>query len=134
MNLLTDRVHKLYIRYLVAAFGGSLVAAIYGLVDCMMVGQYEGPNGVAALATVTPMWNILYSVGLLFGIGGSVLMSTARGAGDTPQSERSYTAAAIGLAVVTAVIWAVLWIWEDPLLRLFGADDVLLPLAKKYVF
>ena len=39
-----------------------------------MVGQYQGPTGTAALAVVAPVWNIIYSLGLLTGIGGSVLL------------------------------------------------------------
>ena len=44
-----------------------------------MVGQYQGPEGTAALAVVSPVWNIIYSLGLLMGIGGSVMFSTLRG-------------------------------------------------------
>ena len=44
-----------------------------------MVGQYQGPSGTAALAVVAPLWNIIYSLGLLMGIGGSVIFSTKRG-------------------------------------------------------
>ena len=43
-----------------------------------MLGQYEGPGGTAALAVVAPVWNILYSLGLLTGIGGSVIFSTKK--------------------------------------------------------
>ena len=40
-----------------------------------MVGQYHGPEGSAALAVVAPVWNIIYSFGLLMGIGGSVVLT-----------------------------------------------------------
>lgn len=33
-----------------------------------MVGQYQGPDGTAALAVVAPVWNVIYSLGLLMGI------------------------------------------------------------------
>ena len=46
-----------------------------------MVGQYQGPDGTAALAVVMPLYNIIYSLGLLMGIGGSILFSTLRGQG-----------------------------------------------------
>ena len=36
-------------------------------------GKYQGPDGTAALAVVAPIWNIIYSLGLLMGIGGSVI-------------------------------------------------------------
>ena len=81
MDLLTGNVRQIYFRYLGAAFGSSLTSSIYGIVDMAMVGQYQGPDGSAALAVVAPVWNIIYSLGLLTGIGGSVLFSTARGSG-----------------------------------------------------
>jgi len=81
MDLLKGNVRQIYFRYLGAAFGSALISSIYGLVDSAMVGQYQGPEGTAALAIVAPVWNIIYSLGLLTGIGGSVLLSAARGAG-----------------------------------------------------
>ena len=55
-----------------------LITSIYSIVDMAMVGQYQGPDGTA-LAVVAPVWNIIYSLGLLMGIGGSVIFSTKRG-------------------------------------------------------
>lgn len=78
MNFLTDKIRPIYFKYL-AAFGSALITSIYGVVDAAMVGQYQGPTGTAALAVVAPVWNIIYSLGLLTGIGGSVLLSTLRG-------------------------------------------------------
>ena len=77
MDLLKGNVRQIYFRYLGAAFGSALISSIYGLVDSAMVGQYQGPEGTAALAIVAPVWNIIYSLGLLTGIGGSVLLSAA---------------------------------------------------------
>lgn len=41
----------------------------------------------AALPVVTPVWNVIYSLGLLTGIGGSVLLSAKRGSGAAGQAE-----------------------------------------------
>lgn len=79
MDFLTSKIKPMYFKYLAAAFGSALISSIYGVVDMAMVGQYQGPNGTAALAVVAPIWNIIYSLGLLMGIGGSVLFSTLRG-------------------------------------------------------
>ena len=79
MDLLNGKIKPLYFKYLSAAFGSALISSIYGMVDMAMVGQYQGPDGTAALAVVAPVWNVLYSLGLLMGIGGSVIFSTKRG-------------------------------------------------------
>ena len=64
MDLLKDSVRPLYFRYLAAAFGSALITSVYSVVD---------------MAVVAPVWNAVYSLGLLMGIGGSVLLSTLRG-------------------------------------------------------
>ena len=75
MDLLNGKIKPLYFKYLSAAFGSALISSIYGMVDMAMVGQYQGPDGTAALAVVAPVWNVIYSLGLLTGIGGSVIFS-----------------------------------------------------------
>ena len=133
MDVLTGDVRKLYLRYLAASFGSALIVSIYSLVDCAMVGQYEGPDGVAALATVAPVWNILYSCGLLFGIGGSVLMSAAKGAGNTRQAYNYYTLSCLGMTAAALLTWGLVLFAPVPMLTLFGADSRLLPLALEYL-
>lgn len=87
MDLLRDNVRAVYRKYFLAAFGSALISCIYGVVDMAMVGQYQGPDGTAALAVVAPVWNIIYSLGLLTGIDGSVLLSAKRGSGAAGQAE-----------------------------------------------
>lgn len=135
MNFLTDKIKPMYFKYLAAAFGSSLISSIYGVVDMAMVGQYQGPDGTAALAVVSPIWNIIYSLGLLMGIGGSVLFSTIRGEAnqDQKRSNEYFTAAFIGTAVLAALTWLAIIFFDRELLLLFGADEALLPLARRYV-
>lgn len=87
MDLLRDNVRAVYRKYFLAAFGSALISCIYGVVDMAMVGQYQGPDGTAALAVVAPVWNIINSLCLLTGIGGSVLLSAKRGSGAAGQAE-----------------------------------------------
>ena len=134
MDLTTGSVRKLYFKFLSAAFGSALISSIYGMVDMAMVGQYQGPDGAAALAVVAPVWNIIYSLGLLTGIGGSVLFSARRGNGNSRGEENEYfTAAAIGSAVLAILSWAWIWLFERDVLLFFGADETLLPLAQAYL-
>ena len=110
MDLLHGDVKTIYFRYLSAAFGSALISSIYGIVDMAMVGQYHGPEGTAALAVVAPIWNIIYSLGLLMGIGGSVLFSTIRGKGEgqTRQSNEYFTVSIIGSIILAVISWAVI--------------------------
>ena len=134
-NLLTDQIRPIYFKYL-AAFGSVLISSIYGVVDAAMVGQCQGPTGTAALAVVAPVWNIIYSLGLLTGIGGSVLFSTMRGqaADNEKKSNEYFSAAVIGTVILAALTWVAVIFFDWQFLTLFGAEETLLPLAREYLF
>lgn len=53
MNLLTDKVKTIYFKYLFAAFASASIVSIYSIVDMAIVGQYQGPDGTAALVCLT---------------------------------------------------------------------------------
>ena len=134
MDLLNGNIKPMYFRYLSAAFGSAIITSVYSIADTAMVGQYHGPQGTAALAVVAPVWNIIYSLGLLMGIGGSVIFSTRRGNEKSGGGENQYfTAAVIGAAVLSVLAWIGVMCFERPILTFFGADGSLLPLAQSYM-
>ncbi len=135
MDFLNGKIKKIYFKYLAAAFGSALITSIYSIVDMAMVGKYHGPEGSAALAVVAPVWNIIYSFGLLMGIGGSVLFSTARGKaeGKEKKSNEYFTASVIGSIFLAVMIWLIVIFFDRELLLMFGAEDHTLSLAREYV-
>ena len=135
MNLLTGKIKSLYFKYLSAAFGSALISCIYGVVDMAMVGKYQGPNGTAALAVVAPVWNIIYSLGLLMGIGGSVIFSTKRGDKEKNDGKENqyFSASVVGSVVLAIIAWILVIVFENQILTFFGADETLLDLAKRYM-
>ena len=133
MDMLSENVKRIYFKYLTAAFGSALISSIYGIVDMAMVGQYQGPSGTAALAVVAPIWNIIYSLGLLTGIGGSVLLGSAKGKGETKEQNEYFSAALICTIIIAVVCWGAVLFFDTEMLTLFGAEETLLPLAKEYL-
>ena len=134
MDFLNGKIKPMYLKYLSAAFGSAMITSVYSIVDTAMVGQYHGPEGTAALAVVAPVWNIIYSLGLLMGIGGSVIFSMRRGLETNDGSENQYfTAAVIGAVILSILAWVGVIGFERPVLTFFGADESLLVLAQRYM-
>ena len=79
---------------------------------------------------------IIYSLGLLMGIGGSVLFSTLRGKSEENKKESNeyFTAALIGVVILAIIAWMGVLFFDKELLKLFGAEETLLPLAQNYLF
>jgi len=135
MDFLHGNIKQIYFKYLAAAFGSAMITSIYSIVDMAMVGQYQGPDGTAALAVVAPVWNVIYSLGLLMGIGGSVIFSIERGSSEkhTGSENQYFTAAVIGSVILACLAWGALILFEAPLLTFFGASEELLVLAQQYL-
>lgn len=133
MDLLNGNLKKLYLKFLLTAFGSTLITCIYSFVDMAVVGQAIGPNGTSALAIVAPVWNLIYCIGLLTGVGGSILFSNlkAKGKGD----ENTYFTSSFILASVLCIIeWILFLVFEKNILIFFGGqDETLLNLAITYL-
>ncbi len=129
---LTENIKKLYFRYLIPSVGGSIAVAAYSFVDTIAIGQGVGANGTAACAVVTPVFCVAHFMALILGVGGSVLMSRARGEQAEGKSNAYFTATAILTAVLTAIVWLLMNVFQEPFYRLFGADDVLMPYIIEY--
>lgn len=135
MVLLRSNIKPIYFKYLSAAFGSAMITSVYSIVDMAMVGQYQGPSGTAALAVVAPIWNIIYSLGLLMGTGGSVIFSTLRGTSTqkTENENEYFTTAIIGSIVLSVIVWLAVIFFDQPIFVFFGADTELLSLAQAYL-
>lgn len=133
MDYLTSSTKTLYRKYLTASLGSALVITIYSFVDTIAVGQSEGPAGTAAMAVITPIFGILVFFGILFGIGGSVLMNNAKGAGNEEKGNAYFTTALILVVGFTVVTWVLFARFSKPILFFFGATQGTLPLVMRYV-
>lgn len=135
MDFTTGSIRPVYFKYLSAAFGSAMITSIYSIVDMAIVGQYHGPEGAAALAVVAPVWNVIYSLGLLMGIGGSVIFSTRRGqtASGTGDENEYFTASVIGSLFLAIAAWLFILFFDRQILMFFGADQELLSLAQRYM-
>ena len=134
MDLLKDNLARVYRHYFWAAFGSALATSVYSVVDVAVVGRYHGPAGLAAMAVIAPVWNIILSVALLSGIGGSILYAVKRGARAAAlPANRFFAAALIVGTALSLLVMAALFLCEEPILRFFGADANLLPLAARYL-
>ena len=131
-TLTTEPVRKLFFRYLIPSICGTMVTSIYVLADTIIIGKGIGIDAMAALNIILPLFNIFFGTGLLFGVGGSVLMSIARGKGDT-QTGNCYFSVAVLLNAITCILYMILFLnFMEPIARFLGATDVTMPYVLKY--
>lgn len=133
MDFLKDNLKKLYFRFLIPSLGSAMVMSIYTLTDAVVIGKGVGADALAALSITTPLLCILMSMGILFGVGGSVQMNVSRGTGNHDRANRFFTLSFFTLALISLILWIVYGTGISPILRLMGANDTLYPYAVSYM-
>lgn len=132
MDILTANTRRLFKKYLSTSIFAALATTIYCFVDTIAIGQSEGPIGAAAVAAITPVWGITTLLAALCGIGGSVQMSVAKGAGEEEKGNAYFTAALCAMAVIIAVCWAGFALFKEQVFTFFGADAAIMPKVMEY--
>ncbi len=131
-RLLTEPVSKIFFRYLMPAIMANMVTSIYILADTIIIGKGIGADAMAALNIILPLFNIFFGTGLLFGVGGSVLMSIARGSGDEQLGRCYFTLSILLNAITCLFLTIILYIYMEPLVRFLGATEVTMPYIRNY--
>ncbi|MFQ7575860.1 MAG: MATE family efflux transporter [Lachnospira sp.] len=131
-NLTDESVSKLFFRYLIPSICGTMVTSIYVLADTIIIGKGIGIDAMAALNIVLPLFNLFFGSGLLFGVGGSVLMSIARGKKDDNTGCRYFSIAFMLNLIACIVLTALFSVFLKPIVRVLGATDVTMPYILEY--
>jgi putative MATE family efflux protein len=125
-------IGKLLLRFSIPAITGTLVNAMYNVVDRIFLGRYVGELGIAATTVTMPMMMIIMAVGMLIGFGTNSQISIRLGEKRQEEAERLLGQGWF-LFVVTSLVLTVLTIWKmDELLVLFGVSEQILPYARAY--
>ncbi|MBO5141292.1 MAG: multidrug transporter MatE [Peptococcaceae bacterium] len=132
MDFITGDIKQLYRKFLTASMASAMVMSIYSFVDTIAVGQSEGPAGAAAMAVITPLYGVLIFLGILCGVGGSVLYGNARGEGKEEKANALFTAAAGLMLFLILLVWIVFTLFYQQIFTFFGADTELMPKVMEY--
>jgi len=132
-SLATQKVSKLILKYAIPATIGNLVAALYNIVDQIFIGQGVGMLGNAATNVAFPLTTICTSILLLIGVGSASNFNLNLGAGNKEKAAH-FVGTGITLLTISGILIGILvLIFSEPLMKLFGATEQVLPLALTYI-
>ncbi|QNM07078.1 MATE family efflux transporter [Qiania dongpingensis] len=128
------KTSKAIVRLAVPATLALLAKAVYNIVDTAYIGMLGSDTALAAVGVTLPLLLIMVSVENIFAAGAAVLAGRQLGADDKDGAGTTVTSV-VGMSVLIGVILCLGGIaFMEPLLRMFGASDAVLPQAKDYAF
>ncbi|SMB79504.1 putative efflux protein, MATE family [Desulfonispora thiosulfatigenes DSM 11270] len=128
-----EKISKLLFKFSIPAIIGTLVNALYNIVDRMFIGNGVGSLGIAGLTIGFPIMMISMAFSMLIGVGTTALISIRLGENDQESAESIMGTGAMGLVLMALLLSALSITFLEPLLKLFGATAANLPYAKSYM-
>lgn len=127
-----EPVGKLLLQFAVPSTISVLVNSVYNIVDQIFIGQGVGYLGNAATTVTFPIITIMMAFATLLGSGGSAYAAIKLGQKKEREAEKTLNNNFM-LSIIMGIVLAVIgFIFMEPILRLFGATDSIMPYAKDY--
>lgn len=130
--LATQPVKKLIWKFAIPGIITQLVSALHNIVDQVFLGWGVGDLGVAATNIVFPVMTIIIALSALIGLGAAARFSILLGK-KQPDEAADILGNAVALMVISgALLLIVTSLFLEPMLYLFGATELIMPLARPY--
>ena len=127
-------IWRLLLKYSLPAVVGTVVMAVYNIIDSIVIGHaIEDPNVVSGIAVTFPVMNLGTALGMLIGAGAATRVSIVMGQNNKRQAE-IILGNSVQLTVFIGLAYISLFaIFITPILKLFGASPNSLPYAREFM-
>ncbi|WP_029904954.1 MATE family efflux transporter [Prevotella sp. 10(H)] len=134
-ELENKKISKLLWQYALPAIVGTMVNALYNIIDRIYIGH--GPNlgdhAIGGLGIVLPVMNLTAAVGMLVGAGSASRISICLGRGDKETAEKIIGNSFLMTILLTGTLVTLLFMFLDPILMRIGATEETFPYAKEFL-
>ncbi|MDR0499100.1 MAG: MATE family efflux transporter [Holophagales bacterium] len=126
-------VRKAVLKNAIPTIMAMLMVLVYNLADTFFIGLTHDDFQVAAVSLATPVILIFMALGMVFGIGGTSVISRAFGEGRNDYAKKISSFCIWSGIAVGIIFSALFYIFMDDILRLIGASENTWQLTKDYL-
>ena len=127
----TQPVERLICKFAVPTIISMLITAAYNLADTFFIGKISTQT-TGAVGIVFSFMTVLQAIGFYFGHGSGNYISRALGAKKYDDAEKMASTGFFASVFIGIIITVTGLIFMNPVLRLLGSTDTILPYAKSY--
>ena len=122
---------KQFFKYVSQNIFGLLGTSCYILADTYFIAQAAGTDGVTLLNLCLPVYNFIFAIGSMIGLGAATRYAILRAQGD--ERAQRFFSNALFCACILAVPFMLVGVFSpDGLLRLMGGDAGIVALGENY--
>ena len=120
------------LRFTLPSMVMMVFTSIYGVVDGVFISNFVGSDPFAAINLIMPFLMILGAIGFMLGSGGSALVGFYLGMGQEKRANEIFSLLIYVLLGVGAALTVLGLLFLEPVARLLGADEAMLPYCVRY--
>ncbi len=134
-RLETEQTNKLLYEYAIPAIVGTMVVALYNLIDSIYIGHGPGlgDHAIGGLGIVLPVMTLFSAIGSLVATGAAGRVSIYLGSGEKVKAESVLSNALLLIVLITFIFIFSLYIWMEPILLMIGATTETYPFAREFL-
>lgn len=133
LRMTTEPIPRLIGRLAVPTTVTMLVTAFYNMADTFFVGLLDNTSATGAVGVVFSFMAIIQACGFFFGQGSGNCISRLLGQERVEDAERMTSIGLFSALLLGVVMGAAGLCFIEPLVRLLGSTDTILPYAKEYL-
>lgn len=127
-------IPRLFRKLLIPTVLGMVFSAVFVITDGIFVGKGIGSDALAAVNITAPLFLLNTGVGLMFGIGASVIASIHLSQGKIKVARINVTQAVAVSSLLLALLWGAVCLFAPKIALFLGSSERLLPLALEYIY
>ncbi|WP_281976204.1 MATE family efflux transporter [Halobacillus litoralis] len=130
----TQPIPKLLANLSIPAMIGMFVMALYNVIDTLFIARGVGILGVSGVSIGFPVMMIIMAISAAVGIGGASVISRRLGEDKPEEADQVFGNILFMIVAVSSFGLIGAFTFLEPLLKLFGATENILPYATDYLF
>ncbi len=119
-------------NYIAANVLAMVGMSCYILADTFFISLAQGADGITALNLTLPVYNLMFAIGSMVGIGSATRFTIGKAAG-TEDADYYFSNGLFWILCFSLIFMAIGILAPDGLLRLFGADERIVCVGKNYL-
>ncbi len=128
----TERISKLLRGFAIPGIISMAINSLYNMVDQVFIGQGVGMLGNGATNIIAPISTFAIAIASLFGDGLATYFSLQLGKGEPEKASKAVGNSVLSGTAASVVLTVLAMVFLDPLCRIFGATDNIMPYALEY--
>ena len=133
VDLLHGPILRSLIIFMLPVFISNIFQQLYNVADTALVGNYLGENALAAVGSVSSIFEFLVFFSQSLGVGLSIVVGREFGKGDTDRLKRAVAGSIVVGAVVCFILTTLVILGMRPFLVLIKTPEEVLPDSYAYI-